>query len=169
MLETPSPGRAMLKASTSGTTAYCAPERLKQAQESKAVDMWSVGCILYFLLFGIPPFYSTKEDEEENDDEIVQSVMEGTIVFKRQISDMAKDLILRLLEKDPARRITAEQVLMHPWIRSFGAVEDMMVEDLSSGSQSGNRAAVLKMSINKVIDVCALKSDSLGFDHRDSL
>ena len=44
-----------------------------------------------------------------------------------------------------------------------------MIEDLGSGSQSGNRAAILKSSINKVIDVCTLKSDSMGCEHRDSL
>jgi len=96
----------MLKASLSGTTAYCAPERLNQDTESKAVDMWSIGCILYFLLFGVPPFYSTKEDEEEHDDEIFDAVIEGKISFpiNRPISDMAKDLILRLLEKDPSKK-----------------------------------------------------------------
>lgn len=65
-------GRAYLKASLSGTPAYCgelgwfffliskAPERLSEHTESKAVDIWSIGCIAYFLLFGVPPFYSGK-------------------------------------------------------------------------------------------------------------
>jgi len=112
-------GRSMLKASLSGTPAYCAPERLNQDQESKAVDMWSIGCIMYFLLFGVPPFYSNKEDEEECDDEIIDSVMEANVTFPegKTISALAKDLILRLLEKDPTKRITADEVLMHPWIK----------------------------------------------------
>jgi len=89
--------------------------------ESKAVDMWSVGCIMYFLLFGVPPFYSVKEDEDENEDEIFDSVLEGTVRFPDSIiiSDSAKDLILLLLEKDPAKRITIENALHHEWITSF--------------------------------------------------
>jgi serine/threonine protein kinase len=104
------------------TFHHLAPERLSQDAESKAVDMWSIGCILYFLLFGVPPFYSQKQDEEEHEDEIYDAVLEGTVKFpsKPQVSDMAKDLILRLLAKDPTVRYTADQTLAHPWIRVCG-------------------------------------------------
>lgn len=43
--------------------------------------MWSVGCILYFLLFGVPPFYSEAEDEEENEEEIFEAVMAANVEF----------------------------------------------------------------------------------------
>lgn len=116
--------RQLLKASLTGTSAYCAPERLSQMEESKAVDIWSCGCIMYFLLFGVPPFYSDKENEEENENEIYDSVLEGTIRFPedRIVSDNAKDLVLRLLEKDPVMRITAEQALEHPWIQQIDSL-----------------------------------------------
>jgi len=145
-------GRALLKASLSGTPAYCAPERLSQDQESKAVDMWSIGCITYFLLFGVPPFYSEKEDEEENEDEIIDSVVEGIISFpiNRPISEMAKDLILRLLDKDPSKRISAEQTLLHPWIKSVILSEEFEKKPTVSSNQV---RASLKNSINRVIDV----------------
>jgi len=148
-LESPS-GRAMLKASLSGTPAYCAPERLTQDQESKAVDMWSVGCILYFLIFGVPPFYSEKEDEDENDDEVFDSVVEGSVKFpeNRPISDMAKDLVLRLLEKDPALRISAEQALKHPWIKSMS-----LSDSEAKSAVKAQERILLKNSINRVIDV----------------
>lgn len=114
-------GRNLLKASMSGTPAYCAPERLNMEVESKAVDMWSVGCILYFLLYGVPPFYSVKEDEDEQEDEIFDSILEGSVKFpdNKAISDAAQDLILRLLEKEPSDRITADQALKHPFIRNY--------------------------------------------------
>jgi len=148
-LESPS-GRAMLKASLSGTPAYCAPERLTQDQESKAVDMWSVGCILYFLIFGVPPFYSEKEDEDDNDDEVFDSVVEGSVKFpeNRPISDMAKDLVLRLLEKDPALRISAEQALKHPWIKSMS-----LSDSEAKSAVKAQERILLKNSINRVIDV----------------
>jgi calcium/calmodulin-dependent protein kinase I len=156
-LETSS-GRAMLKASLSGTPAYCAPERLNEEQESKAVDMWSLGCILYFLLFGVPPFYSQKEDEEECDDEIIGSVMAANITFPegRAISDMAKDLLLRLLEKDPTKRITAEEVLAHPWLKSLQPKDnnDQYGAPVSKAKSGGkDDRAFLKSSINRIIDI----------------
>jgi len=159
--EVKSGGRATLKASLSGTTSYCAPERLNRdnsSPESKAVDIWSLGCICYFLIFGVPPFYSEKEDESENEDEIVESVISGEINFPANIviSDTAKDLILRLLEKDPVKRITVEDILIHPWIRSFrtkpdGASSPEMPHMKNTGTV--DQRALLKSSINKIISV----------------
>jgi serine/threonine protein kinase len=100
---------------------FLAPERFSEDEESKAVDLWSIGCIMYFLLFGEPPFYSNKEDEEECDDEIVESVLQRDVRFPagKNISDLAKDLIMHLLDKDPIKRFTADQVLQHPWMSIY--------------------------------------------------
>jgi len=157
--------RSFLKASASGTTAYCAPERLNQIQESKAVDMWSIGCIMYFLLFGVPPFYSEKEDEDEHDDEICKAVLEGNIAFEknnRTISVMAQDLLLRFFESDPAKRVTADQVLGHPWIRNSALPEQQTVQvsDPAITAKEIGRD-LLKSSINRVIDIWPVKQDSI--------
>jgi len=162
--EARSPGRSFLKASTSGTTAYCAPERLNQIQESKAVDMWSVGCIMYFLLFGVPPFYSEKEDEDEHDDEICKAVLGGNISFDRNrtISSSAQDLLLRLLESDPSKRITAEVVLLHPWIKNTSlSGEQVQASDQAVTAKAHEIGRdILKSSINRVIDIWPVKQDS---------
>jgi len=158
-------GRSFLKASTSGTTAYCAPERLNQLQESKAVDMWSIGCIMYFLLFGVPPFYSTKEDEDEHDTEICEAVNDGKIEFERHsrtISTMARDLLLRLLEGDPSKRITADEVLLHPWIKNTSlSQQQVQASDQAMQAKAHEIGRnLLKSSINRVIDYAAVKQDS---------
>jgi len=147
-------GRSMLKASVSGTPAYCAPERLNQDQESKAVDLWSIGCIMYFLLFGVPPFYSNKENEEECDDEIFDSVLEANVSFPegKQISDLAKDVLLRLLEKEPTKRIVVEELLIHPWVKNQKQSEEPNHPLPKTKGGQGDRA-VLKSSINRVIDL----------------
>eukprot|EP01119_Soliformovum_irregulare_P000762 TRINITY_DN1055_c0_g1_i1.p1 TRINITY_DN1055_c0_g1~~TRINITY_DN1055_c0_g1_i1.p1 ORF type:complete len:334 (-),score=61.82 TRINITY_DN1055_c0_g1_i1:39-1040(-) len=144
-------GRNMLKASLSGTTAYCAPERLALEHESKAVDIWSTGCILYFMLFGVPPFYSSKVDEDENNDEIFESVLEANIVFpeNRSVSDLAKDLILRMLDTDPLRRISADDILTHPWMKGHHLSEAGIV---LTPKNDMDKRALLKSSINRVID-----------------
>lgn len=155
-------GRSMLKSSLSGTPAYCAPERLNQDQESKAVDLWSIGCIMYFLLFGVPPFYSNKEDEEECDDEIVDSVLEANVTIPdgKQISILGKDLLLRLLEKEPTKRITADEVLLHPWIKLSQKQSEGTNQILSKTKGGQGDRAMLKSSINRIIDL-KVKEDTL--------
>jgi serine/threonine protein kinase len=58
------------------------------------VDMWSVGCILYFLLYGVPPFYSDKEDELEQEKEIVDAILKGKIHFLEHIQVSSQGSIL---------------------------------------------------------------------------
>lgn len=79
-------------------------------------DMWSAGCILYILLCGYPPFYG------DDDQEILRSVMKGDFEFEgeewEEVSDLAKDLIKRLVCK-PERRLSAEEALNHEWIKHY--------------------------------------------------
>ncbi|CAN6859717.1 unnamed protein product [Brassica oleracea] len=93
-----------------GSLYYTAPEVLREESYGKEIDIWSAGVILYILLSGSPPF--------GNDDEIKK----GIIDFDNQpwpcISVGAKDLIKRMLNKNQKERISAENVLEHPWILS---------------------------------------------------
>eukprot|EP00026_Physarum_polycephalum_P007054 Phypoly_transcript_07107.p1 GENE.Phypoly_transcript_07107~~Phypoly_transcript_07107.p1 ORF type:complete len:367 (+),score=62.57 Phypoly_transcript_07107:373-1473(+) len=93
-----------------GTIAYTAPEITQSKVYRKGVDIWSCGCILYFMLFGRPPFYSDSEEE------IYDLVSEGIWSFpESKVSEQAKDLVKRLLEKDPNKRLTVKQALAHPF------------------------------------------------------
>jgi serine/threonine protein kinase len=69
-------------------------------------------------LCGFLPF------DAEDDDSLIELVKEGIYTFPSpvwdSISESAKDLVTRLLEKDPAKRITAKQLLQHPWLKSPG-------------------------------------------------
>ncbi|XVF63631.1 hypothetical protein PTKIN_Ptkin09bG0102100 [Pterospermum kingtungense] len=91
-----------------GTAYYIAPEMLK-GKYGKEIDMWSVEVILYILLSGVPPFWG------ENDGKILEAVLEGNLDLESlpwpSISDGAKDLIRKMLERDPKKRITAAQAL----------------------------------------------------------
>lgn len=97
-----------------GTRGYVAPEILANKTYNSAVDMWSLGVIIYCLLCGFPPFY------HENDAALDKLTLEGTFSFPSpffdDISSEAKDLISRLLVVDPTQRLTASEVLQHPWI-----------------------------------------------------
>ena len=100
-----------------GTPAYFAPEVLKrrstvagEGRYGKAADMWSLGVILYVLLAGRQPFDDTSLFDQI---ETAHYRLDGP--GWKIISKEAKDLLHRLLERDPTRRITAAQALQHKW------------------------------------------------------
>lgn len=102
-----------------GTPGYVAPEILQEKRYGKEVDMWSVGVILYILLCGYPPFYA------ENNEDLYTIIKNGDYDFPdpywTEISSAAKDLIRKLLQVNPKKRLTAVQVLEHPWISGNAA------------------------------------------------
>ncbi|KAI9022116.1 kinase-like domain-containing protein, partial [Hyaloraphidium curvatum] len=103
-----------LTATPCGTIGYTAPEIVLSNPYSKNVDIWALGCVLYTLLCGYPPFGGEAE-------EVTRRVAGGGWEFGRPWWDHvgweAKDLITNSLILDPQRRFTIEQFLSHPWIR----------------------------------------------------
>ena len=98
-----------------GTVGYTAPEIVKDERYSKSVDMWAMGCVLYTLLCGFPPFY------DESIQVLTEKVAKGQYTFLSpwwdDISKPAQDLVSHLLTVDPNRRYTIRQFLDHPWIK----------------------------------------------------
>ncbi|KAK4462950.1 kinase-like domain-containing protein [Cladorrhinum samala] len=101
-----------------GTVGYTAPEIVKDERYSKSVDMWALGCVLYTLLCGFPPFY------DESIEVLTEKVAKGQYTFLSpwwdDISKSAQDLISHLLCVDPEKRYTIKEFLAHPWIREPG-------------------------------------------------
>ncbi|KAF7355167.1 Protein kinase domain-containing protein [Mycena sanguinolenta] len=102
-----------------GTVGYTAPEIVKDERYSKSVDMWALGCVLYTLLCGFPPFY------DESINVLTEKVARGYYTFLSpwwdDISSSAKDLIQHLLCVDPAQRYTIDEFLAHPWCNAAPA------------------------------------------------
>ncbi|KAF9484012.1 Pkinase-domain-containing protein [Pholiota conissans] len=102
-----------------GTVGYTAPEIVKDERYSKSVDMWALGCVLYTLLCGFPPFY------DESINVLTEKVAKGYYTFLSpwwdDISHSAKDLITHLLCVDPAQRYTIDEFLAHPWCNAAPA------------------------------------------------
>ena len=101
-----------------GTVGYTAPEIVKDERYSKSVDMWALGCVLYTLLCGFPPFY------DESIEVLTEKVAKGQFTFLSpwwdDISKSAKDLISHLLAVDPDERYTIKEFLAHPWVKAAG-------------------------------------------------
>ncbi|XP_054778476.1 calcium-dependent protein kinase 32 [Prosopis cineraria] len=98
-----------------GSPYYMAPEVLKR-NYGPEVDIWSAGVILYILLCGVPPFWA------ETEQGVAQAIIRSVIDFRRdpwpKVSDNAKDLVKKMLDPDPKRRLSAQQVLDHPWLQN---------------------------------------------------
>uniref|UniRef100_A0A7S1P410 non-specific serine/threonine protein kinase n=1 Tax=Vitrella brassicaformis TaxID=1169539 RepID=A0A7S1P410_9ALVE len=97
-----------------GTPCYLAPEVLTGHYDERC-DVWSAGVIMYTLLAGCPPF------QGDDDFSILKKVAVGKFDMKgprwKEISDDAKDLIVKLLQKKPDKRLTAKEALDHPFIQ----------------------------------------------------
>jgi serine/threonine protein kinase len=97
-----------------GTPEYLAPEIIQNIPYDKAVDFWSLGALLYFMLSGTPPHYS------KNKDEIFKNVLFRNIEPLLSVSEAANDLILKLLQTDPSKRLSsAEGVKKHEWFEGY--------------------------------------------------
>lgn len=119
-----------------GTPGYVAPEVLKNEPYGPAVDMWSLGVILYILLCGFPPFY------HESTSALYKQIKKGQYDFPApywsDISESAKSLVSGLLTVNPKHRLTPQGVLDHPWISGGRA------SDKTFGADYNRRLAVLQ-------------------------
>ncbi|KAG9445242.1 hypothetical protein H6P81_016582 [Aristolochia fimbriata] len=104
-----------------GSPYYVAPEVLSKRYGPEA-DVWSAGVIIYILLSGVPPFWG------ETEHMIFDNVLKGDLDFSQDpwpsISESAKDLVRRMLVRDPTKRLTAHQVLCHDWVKVNGVAPD---------------------------------------------
>jgi len=100
-----------------GSPVYTAPEIIREESYNKSVDMWSSGVLLYILLCGFPPFY------HRDPNKLFEVIEKGVFHFPdaqwSNISSTAKELVSSLLKLVPEERLTAKQVLAHPWLSAL--------------------------------------------------
>jgi serine/threonine protein kinase len=113
-----------------GTTGYWSPERFQGQICNPAVDIWAVGVILYIMLMGFHPF---DRNCDRTDDEVAAAIQENPSPplddqHAGHISPSAKDLIRRLMDPDPSKRITGYDLFHHPWVQGETATTEK-IED----------------------------------------
>ncbi|CAH8319765.1 unnamed protein product [Eruca vesicaria subsp. sativa] len=109
-----------------GSAYYIAPEVLKRMYGPEA-DIWSIGVMLYIILCGVPPFWA------ESENGIFNAILKGHVDFSSDpwpsLSPQAKDLVKKMLNSDPKQRLTAAQVLNHPWVKEDGEAPDVPLDN----------------------------------------
>lgn len=110
-----------------GSPAYLSPEMLKQKGVGKESDVYGLGCILYEILVGEPPYY---DDDMEV---LYQNIQKGNLKFTGRISNEAKEIIHLLLERNPLKRISLENMKKHSFFKDvdFGKLERKEIGKLS--------------------------------------
>ncbi|KAI4341309.1 hypothetical protein MLD38_026045 [Melastoma candidum] len=134
-----------------GSPYYVAPEVLRK-HYGQECDVWSAGVIIYILLSGVPPFW------DETEQGIFEQVLKGELDFESEpwpsISDEAKDLVRRMLVRDPKKRLTAHEVLCHPWVQVDGVAPDKPLDSavLSHLKQFSAMNKLKKIAIRVIAD-----------------
>ncbi|KAL1983921.1 hypothetical protein VTN96DRAFT_9774 [Rasamsonia emersonii] len=146
-----------------GTPSYVAPEILEESRHrryTKAVDIWSLGVVLYICLCGFPPF-SDELYTPENPYTLAQQIKMGRFDYPSpywdSVPDVALDLIDRMLTVDVTKRITVDECLEHPWITGkYPSVTDSTdglvgaMGQLDFSKRKVERERTLLSSINNV-------------------
>ncbi|KAL8138352.1 hypothetical protein V2J09_004353 [Rumex salicifolius] len=134
-----------------GSPYYVAPEVLRKHYGPEC-DIWSAGVIVYILLSGVPPFW------DETEQGIFEQVLRGELDFISEpwpsISHGAKDLVSKMLERDPTKRLTAHQVLCHPWVQVDGDAPDKPIDSavISRLKQFSAMNKLKKMAIRVIAE-----------------
>uniref|UniRef100_A0A6B2L3Q9 non-specific serine/threonine protein kinase n=1 Tax=Arcella intermedia TaxID=1963864 RepID=A0A6B2L3Q9_9EUKA len=97
-----------------GTPEYLAPEVIIGQKYTKAVDWWSVGVLIFEMLFGYPPFLA------EGIQQLFEKITKEPHQFPKPTSPEAVDIINKFLTKDPTKRLCdSAKIMAHPWFKSI--------------------------------------------------
>ncbi|CAG9561278.1 unnamed protein product [Danaus chrysippus] len=132
-----------------GSLAYSAPEiLLGDSYDAPAVDVWSLGVILYMLVCGQAPF------QEANDSETLTMIMDCKYTIPTHVSNSCKRLIGRMLIREPEKRATLSEIASDPWVT---AGEGVTVQDFDTplvakqDLTEEDRTAILQRMVNGAI------------------
>eukprot|EP00808_Paulinella_micropora_P018400 g24383.t1 len=143
-----------------GTSYYIAPEVIK-GKYSVQCDIWSLGVVMFIMLYGYPPFYGNPQKLGSNTNAYIFSLIKKGFQPELKkgfgpffnadvpVSESARNLIAKLLVMDPAARLTAIEALQHPWLTGQTASTVPMIKDFFQ-------------NLNQFDGSCRFKQEVLG-------
>ncbi|PON29365.1 AGC protein kinase [Trichoderma gamsii] len=162
-----------------GTPDYLAPETIKGDKQDETSDWWSVGCILFEFLYGIPPFHAG-EAEQVFENILARKIQWPDEADCEPVSDEAKDLINKLLCMDPPLRLGSnredkfasggEEIRAHPWFEGINW-DNLLEDEAQFVPQPENpedteyfdaRGAVLHSFVEEIEDQTSPQSSTAG-------
>lgn len=130
-----------------GTPNYLAPEVLSGSAQGTARDMWSVGCVLYTMLIGTPPFEAQRPQETMERIRHMDFELPGTLSLE------ARDILARLLTPFPNKRITAKEALQHPFMNKNRLRKPLQQEKVKILEKKRDVCPSRQFPLPEVIDV----------------
>ena len=147
-----------------GTPQYIAPEVIKGSSVfggpkpySLKVDCWGLGVILYILLSGTPPFSEDRRIKQELKDQILTANYTFYPQLFDSISVEAKDLIQKCLKVEPSERISAEEIMNHPWLTNDSDVIER-ARVLMSSQMKGKKRLLVRFNKFAVVLNCSVST-----------
>lgn len=137
-----------------GTTAYWPPERFSDGSHpDAATDMWACGIILFIMLTGVHPFDLTGVATDAEIEEQIKKDPSPPITraLTSHLSPSAIDLIRKLFAKDPKERLTADEMLMHPWIAGDEATTQVMEKSAQKLSKFKDLRDIIEAGIFSIL------------------
>ena len=136
-----------------GTPDYLAPEMIKGTEQTEKLDIWTMGVLMYELLHGQPPFSINKKYNPRNKlREIQENILKGEIVFDKNISKEAKEVISAMLTPDPNSRPISYEILTFPFFTDkYPFLASLNIKGSFSNSKYFNKSKFLnleKQSLN---------------------
>ncbi|KAG7393841.1 hypothetical protein PHYPSEUDO_000018 [Phytophthora pseudosyringae] len=145
-------GEQIVEKFPNGTVAYWAPEIITRQPQDFSVDMWAFGVLAYITLTGVHPF---DPRGDKSDAEIVKEIAHGNYDVEnkwyKSLSADAKDFLTRLLDSDPAKRMTAKQALQHSWLSGITTSAEPLDSGHTQRLQSYQRLQQLRANILAVV------------------
>ena len=133
----------MVLTSIKGTPLYMAPELVQEQPYNHTTDLWSLGCILYELFYGVPPFYTN------NIYSLIHLIIKDPVKFPDQISPSFRSFLKGLLNKHPASRLDWPHLLEHEFVRAVEEDAVMSTQRAALDARMRERLGIFSYGIAK--------------------
>lgn len=120
-------------------------DRKVKAEIWRKADAWAIGVIVYMFLTGRPPFSASQYDSIKN------KIRDDPVTYTDEVSDSCKDLISKLLQKDPMKRMSAQEALEHPWVKGDTASKKEISQNVLASLGAFHKHNKLKKAVARVV------------------